>query len=99
MYNRIVKIRELIWPEDRIDHIAEHGIKPQEVEDVCFGKALVLRAKAQGQNPVYYVLVQTTEERYLFCVVIQFPDERGYPVTARPMTEKEKRRYRQWQGR
>jgi uncharacterized protein len=92
-----VKIYELIWPEDRIDHIAGHGIEPEEVEDVCFGEALVLRAKAQGPNPVYYVLGETVESRYLFCVVIQFPDGRGYPVTARPMTEKEKRRYRQWQ--
>ena len=94
-----MKIYELIWPEDRIDQIAEHDIEPEEVEGVCFGQALVLRAKAQGQNPVYYVLGQTAEGRYLFCVVIQLPDGRGYPVTARPMTEKEKRRYRQWQGR
>jgi uncharacterized DUF497 family protein len=97
LYNGCVKIHELIWPEDRIDHIAEHGIEPEEVEDVCFGAALVQRAKAHGQNPVYYVLGQTTAGRHLFCVVIQFPDGRGYPVTARPMTDKEKRRYRQWQ--
>jgi uncharacterized protein len=45
---------------------------------------------------VYYVLTQTLDGRYLFCVVIQFPDGRGYPVTARPMTDNEKRRYKQW---
>lgn len=32
-------------------------------------------------------------------VVIQFPDGNGYPVAARPMTDKEKRRYRQWKIR
>jgi hypothetical protein len=52
----------------------------------------VQRAKSQGDNPVYYVLGQTEAGRYLFCVVIQFPDSRGYPVTARPMTDKEKKR-------
>jgi uncharacterized protein len=97
LYNWDVKIHELIWPEDRIDHIAEHGIEPEEVEDVCFGTALVQRAKTHGQNPVYYVLGQTRAGRYLFCVVIQFPDGGGYPVTARPMTDKEKRRYKRWQ--
>ena len=92
-------IRELIWPEDRIDHIAAHDIEPEEVEEVCFGRALVLRAKSAGANPAYYVLGQTTTGRYLFCVVIQFPDGKGYPVTARTMTDKEKRRFIQWKKR
>jgi uncharacterized protein len=43
---------------------------------------------------VYYVLGQTIAGRYLFCVLIEFPDGNGYPVTAREMTDKEKRRYR-----
>lgn len=91
-----MKIRRLIWPEDRKDHIAKHGVTPEEVEETCFRKALVQRGKSQGENPVYYVLGQTEGGRYLFCVVIQFPDGKGYPVTARPMTEKEKRRYKHW---
>ncbi|MGE3999543.1 MAG: hypothetical protein AB7I48_04950 [Planctomycetaceae bacterium] len=57
------------------------------------------RAKSGGENPVYYVLGRTTSGRYLFCVVIQFPDGKGFPVTARPMTDKEQRRYRQWKKR
>ena len=94
-----MNIHEFIWPEDRVDHIARHGVTPEEVEEVCFGKAFVQRAKSQGSNPVYYVLGQTVAGRYLFCVVIQFPDDRGYPVTARPMTDKERRRYNQWKNR
>jgi len=50
--------------------------------------------KAEGANPVYYVLGQTGAGRYLFCVVIQFPDGRGYPVTARAMTGSENARSR-----
>ncbi len=94
-----MKIHQIIWPEDRIDHIASHGIDPDEVEDVCFGQALVLRAKSKGENPVYYVLSQTAEGRYLFCVVIQFPDGNGYPVTARSMTRKERQRFNRWKKR
>jgi hypothetical protein len=94
-----MKIRDLIWPEDRIDHIASHGIEPEEVEEACFGEALVLRASSEGKNPVYYVLGQTEGGRHLFSVVIQFPDGNGYPVTARSMTRKEKKRYNRWKKR
>jgi hypothetical protein len=94
-----MKIHEFIWPQERVDHIAEHGVTPEEVEEVCFGKTLVLRTKSEGENPVYYVLGQTAAGRYLFCVVIRFPDGVGYPVSARSMTAKEKRRYREWKKR
>lgn len=91
-----MKIRYIIWPEDRIDHITRHNVTPDEVEEVCFGRAFVQRAKSSGENPVYYVLGQTEAGRYLFCVIIQFPDENGYPITARPMTAAERRRFQQW---
>ncbi|HRQ41193.1 MAG TPA: hypothetical protein PLD25_25020 [Chloroflexota bacterium] len=91
-----MRIRQIIWPEDRIEHIARHHITPEEVEAVCFGRALVQRAKSEGENPFYYVLGQTEAGRYLFCVIIQFSDGNGYPVTARPMTDSEKRRFQKW---
>ena len=92
-------INQIIWPRDRIDHISIHEIEPEEFEEVCFGESLILRGKSEGQNPIYYILGQTSGGRYLFCVVISFPDGNGYPVTARPMTEKEKRRFRKWKKR
>jgi uncharacterized DUF497 family protein len=91
-----VRIDELLWPPDRIDHIAKHQVQPEEVEQVCFGKAWVRRAKAIGKNPVYYVFGQTESGRHLFCVVIEFPNGKGFPVTARAMTEKEKRQFNRW---
>jgi hypothetical protein len=94
-----VPISEIVWPQERVDHIAQHGVTPEEFEEVCFGVSLVLRAKASGPNPVYYVLGETDAGRALFCVAIEFPDGRGYPVTARDMTTKEKRRYADWKNR
>ncbi|WP_089724312.1 BrnT family toxin [Candidatus Thiosymbion oneisti] len=91
-----MSIHEIVWSEDRIEHIARHNVSPEEVEEVYFSRSLLLRAKSQGENPVYYVLGQTRSGRYLFCVIIQFPGGKRYPVTARPMTDKEKSRYRQW---
>lgn len=67
-------IHEFVWPQDRIDHIARHGVAPEEVEEICFGRPLVQRARSQGENPVLYVLGQTDVGRYLFALVIQFPD-------------------------
>ena len=89
-------IKEIIWPYDRIEHIAMHQVTPDEFEDVCFGDSLILRTKSEGKNPVYFILDQTLAGRYLACVVIQFPDGKSYPVTAREMTENEKRRYKNW---
>src|SRR6266536_4873834 len=68
-----MRINELLWPHDRNEHIARHSVTPDEVEEVCFGQSLILRAKSQGENPVYYVLGQTDAGRYLFSVIIQFP--------------------------
>ena len=94
-----MRIRQLLWPRDRIEHIARHDVTPEEFEQACFGLPLVQRTRSRGEHPVYYILGQTDAGRYLFSVVIQFPEGRGFPVTARPMTEKEKRRYRQWRER
>lgn len=94
-----MRIDGLLWPEDRLDHIARHGVRPEEVEEVCFGRSLVLGAKSLGKNPVFYVLGQTEAGRYLFCVVIEFPNGKGYPVTARSMTDNEKRRFNRWKRR
>jgi uncharacterized DUF497 family protein len=94
-----MRIHGFVWPKERIEHIAMHGVTPEEVEEVCFGKSLVQRAKSKGENPVYYVLGQTKAGRYLFCLLIRLPDGNGYPVTARVMTLKEKRRYRTWKNR
>jgi hypothetical protein len=47
-----MRIHEFVWPQDRIDHIDRHGVTPEEVEEACFGHALVQRAKSEGENPV-----------------------------------------------
>jgi len=94
-----MEIQEFIWPKDRIEHIEKHGVTPEEVKEGCFGSSLAFRAKSEGDNPVYSVFGQTDAGRYLFCVLIQFPDGNAFPVTARLMTENEKRRFRQWKNR
>jgi uncharacterized DUF497 family protein len=89
-------VNELLWPEERILHIGKHNVEPHEFEEVCFGRSLVLQAKSTGLNPVLHVLGQTEAGRYLLCIVVAFPDGRGYPVTARDMTAKEMDRFKGW---
>jgi len=95
-YGIAMAMHEIVWPADRVEHIAGHGITPEEFEQVCFGRALVLGARSEGRNPVYHVLGQTDSGSYLLCIVIRFADGRGYPVTARPMTARERQRYQRW---
>lgn len=94
-----MKIDEFVWLQTQIDHIAEHGVEPHEFEEVCTGKSLFIRVPSEGENPVYNVYGQTRAGRYLFCVVIRFLDGNGYPISARPMTATEKRRFRGWRRR
>ena len=91
-----MRISQFLWPDDRVAHIARHGVVPEEVEEACFGKAMVHGVESEGPNPVYHVLGETEAGRHLFCVVILFPEGKAYPVTARDMTDKEKTRYRDW---
>jgi uncharacterized DUF497 family protein len=91
-----MRISQFLWPDDRVAHIARHGVVPEEVEAACFGKAMVRGVESEGPNPVYHVLGETEAGRHLFCVVILFPEGKAYPVTARDMTDKEKTRYRDW---
>ena len=92
-------IREFLWTEDRVEHIARHGIDPHEVEEVFLGNPLVEKTKSRGKNPVYVAFGQTLKGRYLFCLVARFPGGVGWVVTARPMTVSERRRYRLWRNR
>ena len=45
-----MKIHALIWPQDCVEHIAQHNVLPEEVEEVCFGQAQVQRAKPSGKT-------------------------------------------------
>jgi len=66
-------ITEVLWPEDRVDHISRHGVSPEDFEEVCFGSSLVLRARSEGPNPVYHVLGETHNQKHLLGIAIQFP--------------------------
>lgn len=91
----ITKIR---WSNDRIEHIARHNISPEEVEEAVFGDPCsliqVLKVAERDQRQKIYRLLGVSETGK-FITFIFIYEKRGvaYPVTAREMDNKERRRY------
>jgi len=85
-----VKIDELYWDDENVEHIALHNVIPQEVEDVCFGVHISGREKGQR----YILGGQTADGRYLNVVIEKLGKGMFRPITAFEMSESYKRRYR-----
>ncbi len=79
---------QLFWENKNAEHIARHGVGPDEVEEVCFDQATLFTRAGQRR---YQAIGQTAAGRYLAI----FPDrkENGiyYPVTARRADDSERR--------
>jgi uncharacterized protein len=86
-------ISSIKWTEDRIDHIANHSVIPQEVEEVCFNEedSPLIRT---GRDKLYYVLGKTFSGRYLFIVVRFLRPGEVSLVTARDMNDWEKKYFK-----
>jgi len=91
-----VKVSCLHWDDANIEHVARHGLSPVDIEDVCFGEHIsfrgkqrryVLYGKTRGGMMIMVVLEQLSRHRQVF-----------RPITATPMTEREKHRYRRRAG-
>jgi len=85
-----MRLSELQWDEHGEEHIARHGIGPDEVEDAAFEPAARF---FRVRDDRYAVLGRTAAGRYLFAVLQPVGGGVARVVTARPMTDKEKRRY------
>lgn len=90
----MILVRLLIWDTSNVAHIARHEVVPEEVEQVCHGDFV----SSETYNGRIRVIGATNAGRML--TVILAPQGRGvyYPVTARPASLKERRRYRELKG-
>jgi uncharacterized protein len=82
-------IRGFVWDDENVAHIARHGVGPGEVKEVFVGDPLVLR----GADERYLAYGQTENDRWLFAVYVRRSGGRIRVLTARDMTEREKRLY------
>ncbi len=85
-----MRIKELEWDDENIEHVARHNVNPLEVEDVCFGTHISEREGAQR----WVLSGQSAAGRYLNIVVERVGKGRFRAITAFEMSEKYKRRYR-----
>ena len=90
-----MRIDRLSWDEYRVEHIARHGIEPDEVEEVCNDP---LHLAHRECNDRYRVYGRTASGRYLFVVLEHIGGAAYRPITARDMMDGEKRGFRRLRG-
>jgi uncharacterized DUF497 family protein len=89
------RIRQIVWDDWNEEHLARHHVTPIEAEQVCFSDPLVMRGR-EGTKTLWG---QSDAGRYLLVVLGERGEGIFYPVTARDMTESERRNYHQKKGR
>jgi uncharacterized DUF497 family protein len=86
-----LKIENISWDQETVDHISNHLVSPEEVEEVLFNDEdipLMMR----GKEGKYLAYGKTRGGRLLF-IVWALKYRKTRIITARDMTEKEKRFY------
>ena len=82
-----MKIEKISWDQETVDHISNHLVSPEEVEEVLFNDAdtpLVMR----GKEAKYIAYRKTHGGRVLF-IVWALKYKKTKIITARDMTKKE----------
>jgi len=87
-----MKIQNITWDQETVDHIARHAVSPEEVEQVLFNDEDVPIIMRSRENK-YLTYGETDSGRFLFIVWVS-KYRKTRIVTARNMTKKEKQFYR-----
>lgn len=87
-----MKIERISWDEETVDHISEHLVSPQEVEEALFNDT-DLPFIMRGKEGKYFAYGKTVGGRFLL-VVWAAKYRKTKIITARDMTKKEKQFYR-----
>ena len=83
--------REIAWTEASEEHIAAHGVRPEEVEEAVNSRPVLTLAGREGITEVYGT---TAAARTLVVILAPALDGRWYVVTARNMSDNERRAFR-----
>jgi uncharacterized protein len=90
-----MRIDEVLWDDWNSEHIARHHVSPEEVEDICFERYWEQNAGG-GKRSLWG---QTSAGRYLLIFGVEREPGQFYPISARDMTQTERRRYQEHRGR
>jgi len=86
-----MEIRQFEWDDNNIEHIARHGVFPDEVEDVAFDDNPWIR---KGRKGTRYMLGYTVAGRYLFVVYVLKGKGIARVITSMDMGDKTKKLYK-----
>lgn len=78
---------EFLWTDDSEAHIARHGVTPEEVEQATERPFCTM----PGRGGTTLLFGRAHPSRYLLAVLAESGDGRWQVVTARTMTEAERR--------
>jgi uncharacterized DUF497 family protein len=91
-----MRIEYLYWKDHIVEKIIErHGVTPDEVEEVIHEGEPEIRKSGKIR---YLMWGQSCAGRYLFIVLEEESQGVFVPLTAREMTESEKRAFKKRQG-
>jgi len=88
------------WDEDNVDHIAEHGLRPEQVEEVYYNEGpfpvLALKTKKRGRATEYRYRLWGTDASgmYIEAIIAPYPEFGLWRcVTAFPMSPSTQKAY------
>jgi uncharacterized DUF497 family protein len=87
-----MRIENITWDQDTAEHISRHAVSPEEVEEVLFNDSDSPRIM-RGKENRYLAYGKTSAGRFLLVVLI-IADRKTRIITARDMTDREKKFYR-----
>ena len=91
-----MKLYQIIWKDQFIEKLeTKHGVSAEEVEEVLFGKPHIRRAgrgRVKGED-LYSANGQTDAGRYLVIFFIRKESIAALPISARDMTDSERKYY------
>ena len=89
-----VMVRKLVWDDWNISHLARRQITPEDIEWLLSGMQPRPRFD-RGRNGTLAVWGKDKRDRYLLLILAERGERAFYPVTARPMTSREKSRFKE----
>jgi uncharacterized protein len=91
-----IVIDEFFWLPDIVDKLAtKHQVTPEEVEEIFFSRPRFRfheKGRVRGED-MYTALGQTEAGRYLVVFFIVKPSHLALIISARDMTQAERKRY------
>jgi len=89
-----VRVRKLLWDDWNIAHIARRQITPEDIDWLLAGMDPGPRFD-KGRTGTLAAWGKDKRDRYLLLILAERSTGVYYPVTARPMTTREKSRYKE----